>query len=411
MVLNINVKAYDNNILDALREITRFQADIMFYPVKETLKAQLIIQHNIQETTELPNSIIMSGRCDGTSNGFTVLIYTETRMQLNFCICRLNSLKSIQKPSARFSPNNENYMTTPILNKMVWEMICFAKNVAKWEFETFRGFPICLTFDVDHLTTSLRYRISRLAIILFHKQPRNLKTWKKVVGYTRSKTFQHKDTIMLLNKYKIKSTWFIFMRTRKSSIRFEGCLNPIYWPRETVTLINDLDKEEHEIGLHASPFAAKAPKMLNLEKRLLENLTKQEVVGVRVHSGKHKGLKYLKSAQNFFRYDASDLSNRGNGFLLGFSGTVTCHNFVRIPAHWMDTAMTNFKVNSWEEAFQNLEESANQCAAIRAPLVIILHNKPKEEFSLELLENFIKNVSLVGGHFITMKDLLNEWLP
>jgi peptidoglycan/xylan/chitin deacetylase (PgdA/CDA1 family) len=411
MALQINIKVYEETILDVLNEIVKFQADIQFNLVHDFHEAMIIVRHNEACAESFPDKVVISGHCNTQSTEFTTMTFQESRSHIDYCVCKLSRAPTILESSPRVSANNSCLYPFPILNKMVWEIVNFARDEAKMNFDLFKGFPICLTFDVDHLSASLRYRTSRFASLFFHGQMFQLRNWRVTGRYARGRKFQHHNTLTVLEKLGIKTTWFIFMRSWQNSIGFEGLINPIYWPEDVKDLLRQIESGGHEIALHASPKAARSGEQMLLEKSQLERLIKGTVEGVRVHSGKHKGETYFVTASLLFRYDSSELSNRGNGFLFGFAGNLTQYGIVRIPSHWMDTAITNFKIDSWKESFAELANFMRECSIVRAPLIVILHNKPSNEYSLEFLHEFIELACRADGQFKTLSEFIAQHKP
>jgi hypothetical protein len=411
VALQINIRVYEEAILDVLNEIVKFQADVYFNSVHDFDEAIIIVLHNQVYDESFPDKIVISGNCNGQSTGFTTMTFGENKSYKDYCICRLTRAHTILESSSRISNNNFSLYPSPMLNTIVWEIVNFARDEAKMNFTLLNGFPICLSFDVDHLSASFRYKISRFASLFFYGQLFHFRNWRVTGRYARGRLFQHQETLTILEKLEIKTTWFIFMRSWQNSIGFEGLLNPTYWPKDVKDLLRQIESGGHEIALHASPKAARSSEQILLEKSQLEGLIKGMVDGVRVHSGKHNGEAYFETARLLFRYDSSELSNRGNGFSFGFAGKLPHYGIVRIPSHWMDTAVTNFKIDSWKESFAELANFIMECSIVRAPLIVILHNKPSHEYSLEFLHEFIGLAYRAGGKFKTLSEFIGQHKP
>jgi len=141
----------------------------------------------------------------------------------------------------------------------------------------FDRLTVCLTHDVDRVYKTYQY----LSHDLKQMNLRNLFNWKN--------TFWCFDEIMEIeSKYNVKSTFFFLNET----LPFE-LFNVKNWPlslgryniksKDIINIIQYLDKNGWEIGLHGSYNSYKDLALLSEEKKILESILGKKVKGIRQH--------------------------------------------------------------------------------------------------------------------------------
>jgi len=185
------------------------------------------------------------------------------------------------------------------------------------------------------------------------------------------------------NKYGVKSTFFFLHETKSIDL-----LQPKNWAlslgrynffhdEKISEIIQRLHDNGWEIGLHGSYDSYKNKDMLAQEKKLLEDVVGDEIVGIRQHYLNLEIPQTWKIQEEVgFKYDASFGSNYEIGFREGKYLPFHPFNdsFLVIPLTIMDSALFR-NSKSIEEAWVKCEDLINQAEKRGALLTVVWHQR------------------------------------
>lgn len=273
---------------------------------------------------------------------------------------------------------------------------------------------VAITHDVDRTKKTYQYithslkALSNLDFIKLANQIKSFVLPNKYWGFD--------EIIKIESAFNIKSTFFFL----NESLSFD-LFSPSNWELslgrynindpKIIEIINFLDKNGWEIGLHGSFNSFKDRKLLLREKEILENILKHEIVGIRQH--------YLNLAEDTWniqfgtglKYDTSWGLNKDVGFkenkIKPFKPFK--NEFLVIPMTIMDTPFVNSK-KKWD----NLKRIIDRIIEEDSILVINWHTNYYDELEFPNYKNdFIKIIEECKNYqatFYTLKEYYSEFL-
>ncbi len=272
---------------------------------------------------------------------------------------------------------------------------------------------VALTHDIDRTKKTYQYFtffLKSLSKLEFKKSLYQITTFNK-----RFEAFWNFEKIIEIEtKYNVKSTFFFLIESipfnifKISNWKLSLGRYDIHEPR-IVSIIQYLDKNGWEIGLHGSYRSFNDANLLLKEKIILENIIKHKVVGIRQH--------YLNLNENTWRYQNQV------GFLydssLGFTNKIGfkenrikpfkpfSDKFVVFPLAVMDFCYMKTK-----DRKKVLLEIINKCILENGILVINWHNDKFNEHDFQgysgAYEEIIKICLNKNAEFNTLSYFYNE---
>ena len=243
-----------------------------------------------------------------------------------------------------------------------------------------QSFAIAFTHDVD-LTrgVSLKKRLLQRGVNLISKIGANQKSAEdlnKKIAAEDASVWTYPQLLDLYKRYKRKASFYFLVKM------FEG-LHFRYniTSRKFRTLIAELSKEGHEIGLHSSLKAFDKAGKYTAERKSLENATNQKPFGLRQHYLRAKFPRLWQLAADAgFAYDTSLGYNYQYGFRAGTSHPFRCYNFKKdkIVPIW-EFSLTFFEYNlpketdSPEELIAIVEQLIAKVEQYEGLIVGLLH--------------------------------------
>lgn len=153
-----------------------------------------------------------------------------------------------------------------------------------------RKFAVCLTHDVDEVKKTYQWVTHPLRCIVkkdFSGIKNQLKALSiKVRGHEPYWTFD--DIIQNERMHSVHSTYFFLKESGNKSLFKPNTWhlygrNHSFRNSHVIKLMTDLAESGHEIGVHGSTCSYNDPLLLKNEKDEIENLLKQNVIGIRQH--------------------------------------------------------------------------------------------------------------------------------
>jgi peptidoglycan/xylan/chitin deacetylase (PgdA/CDA1 family) len=239
-----------------------------------------------------------------------------------------------------------------------------------------RKFALCLTHDVDRVDKSWWH------CAYYFANTGNTYHLKSLFTKGNERPYWNFERIMSLEeKHGVRSTFFFLNETKKLEIlkydTFKLALGNynLNNPR-IVDIIKKLDEGGWEIGVHGSYDSYKNKKLLSREKKELEKILKEPVVGIRQHYLRLEIPVTWKIQQEIgFKYDASfgfrDRVEFRDGKLLPFKPIG--EDFLAIPLAIMDGPLFNSSIDT-ADAWHKCEKMINYAEETGAILTVLWHN-------------------------------------
>jgi len=246
-----------------------------------------------------------------------------------------------------------------------------------------KKFAVCLTHDVDRVKKSYQY---------FTHFVKTLRPYHLISMFRKEEPYWNFERIMEIeNKYGVKSTFFFLHETKSIDL-----LQPKNWAlslgrysfhdEKISEIIQRLHDNGWEIGLHGSYDSYKNKDMLAQEKKLLEDVVGDEIVGIRQHYLNLEIPQTWKIQEEVgFKYDASFGSNYEIGFREGKYLPFHPFNdsFLVIPLTIMDSALFHISTNK-EDAERRVIDIFNSAEKKGALVTVLWHQRVfnEKEFPL-----------------------------
>jgi peptidoglycan/xylan/chitin deacetylase (PgdA/CDA1 family) len=270
-------------------------------------------------------------------------------------------------------------------------------------------FKVALSHDVDRTLKTYQtfsHGLKSVAKLDFNAFLFHCKTF-----YDKEVYWNFEDIIDIENSFGVKSTFYIL----NESIPF-NLLNIKNWKlslgrydiqeERVKKMIQFLDQNGWEIGVHGSYLSYKNLDLLKSEKQQLQKIVGKEIIGIRQH--------YLNLDQNTwalqkkagFLYDSSFGHTRDIGFKENKIEPFHPFNddFTVYPLVLMDSCFAN-KENRWEY----LNKIISQAIENKGIITINWHNNNYNEVEYpHYRQNYIDLIKILldrGGNFTTLKDL------
>lgn len=276
-----------------------------------------------------------------------------------------------------------------------------------------KKFAVCLTHDVDRVKKTYQY----LTHFVKTKDFYHLKSFfiKKEEPY-----WNFERIMEIEEKYDARSTFFFLNESKQF-----GLFHPREWPlslgrytfhdEKIAEMIQKLHASGWEIGLHGSYESYKNTELLTKEKKLLEDIVGDKIIGIRQH---HLNLEIPQTwriqEEVGFKYDASFGSNYEIGFREKkyFPFRPFNNSFLVVPLTIMDSALFR-NSKSIEEAWVKCKELINQAEKYGALLTVLWHQRVfnENEFPryIMIYEKIIKVCKESGAWLATTKDIAERW--
>ncbi|MHA1294492.1 MAG: polysaccharide deacetylase family protein, partial [Promethearchaeota archaeon] len=272
-----------------------------------------------------------------------------------------------------------------------------------------KKFAVCLTHDVDRVRKTYQY--------LTHPRINNLLKMRKLLK-SKNPYWNFKTIVDIENKLGVRSTFFFLQESKKLNF-----LKPNEWvlsggkyrfnEEKISKIIQFLDKNYWEIGLHGSYNSYRNIELLKTEKRLLERVVGHQIYGIRQHYlnlSTPKTWKIQKTAG--FKYDSSFGLKNDIGFKEGkifpFRPFKDKKDFVVIPLVVMDSYL--FKLSSnVNEAWEKIKSLISYTEKHGALLTVLWHQREfnEKEFPgyIEIYKKLIKLCLNKEAYFGRCKDI------
>jgi peptidoglycan/xylan/chitin deacetylase (PgdA/CDA1 family) len=273
------------------------------------------------------------------------------------------------------------------------------------------GLTVCLTHDVDRVYKSYQYISHDLV---------QLKVKNLVKLFSKNNPYWVFDEIMLLEeKYNVKSTFFFL----EENITF-NIFSPENWKLslgkykftdpKIKKIIQQLDNEGWEIGLHGSYESYQNSDLLKKEKKALEKALGKPVQGIRQH---YLNLDipntWIIQKEVGFHYDASLGKKNQVGFPdnLYYPFINKESDMLIIPLALMDGYLFSGKI-SFENAWSKCLNIINEAEVNKAVMVVLWHQRVFNEYEFpgykDLYEKIILECQQRDAEFLLCRDLLKE---
>lgn len=267
---------------------------------------------------------------------------------------------------------------------------------------------VCLTHDIDRVVKSHQYitRTARALLQLDHKslirQGRSLFDKHPYWGFDKM--------IEIENKNKVKSTVFFLNESIKhdilkpSTYKLSAGRYKIH-DKRIVDIIQYLDANGWEIGVHGSYRSYKDIELLKREKAVLEEIVGHEVIGIRQHYLNMNDMTWKYQYEAGFKYDSTLGFTRKIGFKDGHVTPFSPFNndFFVFPLALMDFCFMETP-NKWEE----FEKLIDHCERENGLFVVNYHqnnfHEPDFPGYMDSYIEIIERCEKRGAAFMTIGD-------
>jgi hypothetical protein len=271
---------------------------------------------------------------------------------------------------ATFKNSRHTDIQTPIVSEYL------IKKEFHPEYQDDKRFAIFLSHDIDDINISSWHLIRSLIPVPSH---RDLFGWKKLfLAYLKKQNpyINFQKIIQIEKKYEAASSFF-FLATEKDIFGYKYQLQDIQ--DELVPILEN----ECEIGLHTGFYAFNDTEKIIHEKKKIEEITGEKVVGVRNHLFRFiTPLSWKRLAQAGFQYDTSF----GYYDMIGFRNGM-CHpfqpydlienkkiNILEIPPCIVDISMFSYMKIDASSAWNYIKRLIDTVEKLEGVLTILWHN-------------------------------------
>jgi len=276
-----------------------------------------------------------------------------------------------------------------------------------------KKFALCLTHDVDRVKKTYQH----FTYFLKTQRPYHLLSL-----FQKNEPYWNFEKIMEIeNKYGVKSTFFFLNERGKASL-FSPREWKLYLGRydiydsDVIDVIRNLHENGWEIGMHGSYNSYNNKDMLAKEKRELEELIGDEILGIRQHYLNLEIPKTWKIQEEVgFKYDTTFGFQDKIGFrsrkyypFYPFDDS----SFLEIPLAIMDVLL--FKdAKNMEEAWKKCKELINITEKKGGILTVLWHQRVFNEKEFpgwsRIYEKIIKVCKEMDAWITTAKDIAEWW--
>jgi peptidoglycan/xylan/chitin deacetylase (PgdA/CDA1 family) len=263
-----------------------------------------------------------------------------------------------------------------------------------------KKFGLCLTHDVDRVKKSYQY------ITHFVKTGR---PYHFLSLFQKNEPYWNFEKIMEIeNKHNVKSTFFFLNESGSASFFFPkewklylGRYNML--DSHIVAIIQKLNDNGWEIGLHGSYNSYNNENMMILEKEALERIINNEVIGIRQH------YLNLKIPETWKFQDKIGFRNEKYHPFTPFNDS----SFLVIPLAIMDVLLFNCAKNI-DDAWKKCEELIDIAEKNRGILTVLWHQRVFNEkefpgWSL-IYEKIIESCKEKNAWIATARDVTKWWM-
>lgn len=275
-----------------------------------------------------------------------------------------------------------------------------------------KRFAVCLTHDVDRVRKTYQYftKISK----------GNLRQMRRLFEFGNP-YWGFPKIMSIEDKFEVRSTFFFLQESKKINL-----LRPKEWAlsigkykfsdKEVSEIIQVLNRNGWEIGLHGSYESYKHEDLLREEKKEIEQVLGAEVIGIRQHYLQLEIPKTWRIQQKVgFLYDASFGYRDRIGFrderILPFYPFD--NSFLEIPLALMDGALfSNYSSEDviWSKCLNLIKTAESQ----KGLLTVLWHQRVFNEDEFPgwgtVYTKILKECMERGAYFGTCKDIYELWV-
>ena len=272
---------------------------------------------------------------------------------------------------------------------------------------------VALSHDVDRTHKHYQY-ISHLAKALIKRNFENASYQLKSFFNKEEPYWNFPEIIRIEEDFDVKSTFFFL----NESIPF-SLFSKKNWQlslgryniheKEIIKIMQYLDKNGWEIGVHGSYLSYNNEELLKKEKKHIEEIIGHEVIGIRQHYLNRNENTWKIQKKLGFKYDSTWGHTRTFGIKENKITPFKPFNddFLEIPLMIMDTPFMNTK-DKWNE-FKLLQNKLEENNGI---LVINWHqrvfNEKEFPFYKDTYVRIIEKCKSRGAQFTTLSELYKE---
>jgi len=287
------------------------------------------------------------------------------------------------------------------------------ENGFDFEYPENKKFAVCLTHDIDVVYLSKLETIYKVAKSL---KERRIKNAFRVIFNKINKRWNpwwnFKDIMDIEEKYDAKSS-FYFLALNKDDLDFNFKVEDLEHE------IGDITDNGWEVGLHGGHEAYNNIKEIKEEKKRLEKVLNEKVIGYRNHFLKFKvpdTWELLSKAD--FKYDTTF----GYADMVGFRNGM-CHPFkpfnlnthkeidiLEIPLTIMDCTLFDYMRLDYEKAWEVTKLLITTVEKYKGVITILWHNTYMVEEKLKFYEKILEYCYNKNAWMTFGEEIWNWWV-
>ncbi|MCG8582740.1 MAG: polysaccharide deacetylase family protein [Bacteroidales bacterium] len=308
------------------------------------------------------------------------------------------------------------------------ELFCQSNSIIFKRKRLFNNFGFMLTHDVDRVDyyhwKETAYKLMQLAGLkkAHYNKKRLLKATLNAIlptffpGYKEDPWWNFKALRQLEKSLKLKSVWYFLNRDGSPH-------DAKYYLEENriKLLINNLEAEGCEIGMHGSIKTATDNKAMRKAKKRMDAVTNKAITGTRQHFLKfHYPLTLHIQQENDLQYDTSMAFAEHDGFRTSYCYPFKPYdhandqmmNIWEFPLAIMDTTLFGYRNLDYKQMNESFELLINEISKFGGLLVMLWHNCNFDEYENPGIKDFynsrLKAIAQSQPESVTGKDVLTK---
>ena len=306
-----------------------------------------------------------------------------------------------------YSINAEN-ISKPIVSEYLFN------NGFKPNYPEGKKFAVALTHDIDVLYINKNFKkcirnsfkgiIEKNNKLFYHSV-------KSIIKKEIWDEFHIKNLLKLNSKYNAKSSYY-FLAVERDNTAHNYCIKDIK------ALLDIIEDHDNEVGLHGSYLAYNNTTQIQKEKKRLENVFNEKIIGYRNHNLNfdiESSWSILEQAG--FVYDTTyglvDRVGFRNGMCYPFQPfnlkSNKFHNIVEFPLHVMDVSLFKYMNLSYKGAYQVFRNLVSEVESCNGVFTFLWHNTNMHGDMVLFYEECLKYLKEKNAWISSVKNIYEWW--
>jgi len=277
-----------------------------------------------------------------------------------------------------------------------------------------RKFAVSLSHDIDllYLNANLKHSVINL-IKSFLKNDRT-KFLNSILSLYKPKIWDNYDIqnlIKINTRYNLKATFF-FLAVSKENFACNYNINDLKH------ILDKIENNGSEVGLHGSYFAYKNIGQLQKETNEINAVTKKPVLGYRNHNLNFDiSITWTILELLGFKYDSTfgfaDQIGFRNGMCYPFHPYNIIEdrffNITEIPLHFMDVTLFKYMKLSYNEAYESFQQLVEEIEKVHGVLTFLWHNTNLNKSMIDFYEKCLSYLIKKNAWITSSSEIYHWW--